>query len=105
MASRTSAIHTMEVGPPPKIAEMLTTAGHVAQGLIPLLLERITQYFPAASIYSPADHGYRGATNWPSMDKMMAAGKRVLLLSGIDYGSSMDALIFDKWVLILGPVP
>lgn len=75
----------------------------MAQGLIPLLLERITQYFPAASIYSPADHGDRGATDWPSMDEMMAAGKRVLLLSGEDYGTSMDALIFDKCVPNMGP--
>lgn len=60
------------------------------------MLERISAIFPVDSIYSPADHGSRGSSDWPSMDEMAAAGKRVLLLSGVDYGPSMVPLIFDK---------
>ena len=66
------------------------------QGLIPLLLRRITEIFPAATIYSPTDHGDRLGTDWPSMAEMEAAGKRLLLLSGVDYGMVMDPLIFDR---------
>lgn len=66
------------------------------QGLIPLMLQRISAIFPVGSIYSPADHGSRGSSDWPSIDDMAADGKRVLLLSGVDYGPLMQPLIFDK---------
>ena len=60
------------------------------------MLERISAIYPVDTIYSPADHGSRDSTDWPSIDEMAAAGKRVLLLSGVDYGPSMHPLIFDK---------
>ncbi len=41
----------------------------------------------------------RGAEDWPSMDQMLAAGKRVLLLSGVNYGAHMEPLIFKRYAL------
>ena len=60
------------------------------------MLQRISAIFPVDSVYSPADHGGRGSADWPSIDEMLAAGKRVLLLSGVDYGPVMNPLVFDK---------
>ena len=31
------------------------------------------------------------------MEEMLAAGKRVLLLSGVNYGAHMEPLIFKRW--------
>ena len=38
----------------------------------------------------------RGDDDWPSMDEMLAMGKRVLLLNGVQYGAHMQPLIFKK---------
>ena len=56
------------------------------QGLVPRLLAELEGAFPAASIYTPADHGARGTLDWPSMDELADAGKRVVVASAADYG-------------------
>lgn len=67
-----------------------------AQGLIPLLMSRITAHFPAEGIYTPPHHEAGGGGSWPAADAMVAAGRRLLLVSGVDYGPVMHPLIFLK---------
>lgn len=60
--------------------------------------------FPAGSIYMPADHVRRQALSgggnasaaWPSLNELVAGGKRVMFVSGQDYGPGMDGLLFSK---------
>ena len=53
---------------------------------MPRLLAELEAAFPAATIYTPADHGGRGTLDWPSMDELADAGKRVIVASAADYG-------------------
>ena len=53
---------------------------------MPRLLAELEAAFPAATIYTPADHAARGTLDWPSMDELAEAGKRVIVASAADYG-------------------
>ena len=65
---------------------------------MPRLLAELEAAFPAATIYTPADHGARGAFDWPSMDELADAGKRVVVASAADYGEVGPACLPD-WLL------
>jgi hypothetical protein len=56
------------------------------QGLVPQLLAELEAAFPAHTVYTPRDHGGRGALDWPSADALLDAGKRVIIASAADYG-------------------
>ena len=56
------------------------------QGLVPQLLAELEAAFPARTVYTPVDHGIRGALDWPSADALLDAGKRVVIASAADYG-------------------
>lgn len=66
------------------------------QGFLPKLLIEIRQAFPAAMLYTPADHGTRNASDWPSMGELVAAGKRVMVVSGVNYGADAAGVLFTK---------
>ena len=66
------------------------------QGFLPKLLIEIRQAFPAAMLYTPADHGGRNASDWPSMGELVAAGKRIMMVSGVDYGADAAGVLFTK---------
>ena len=65
------------------------------QGVVSTLLAEILSLYPAEQIFTPADLLGRGGV-WPSMDELVAAGKRVSFTSGTDYGTGMAPLIFDR---------
>ena len=65
----------------------------LCQGLVPRLLAEVEAAFPAATIYTPADHGARGTFDWPSMDALADAGKRVIVASAADYGEVGPAFL------------
>lgn len=53
---------------------------------MPRLLAELEAAFPATTVYTPADHSARGTFDWPSMDELVDAGKRVVVASAADYG-------------------
>lgn len=55
---------------------------------MPALLAEIEAAFGAGAIYTPLDHGARGAGDWPSMDEMADRGRRVIVASAADYGEA-----------------
>ena len=59
------------------------------------LLTEILSLYPAEQIFTPADLVIAGGL-WPSMDQLVAAGKRVSFTSGTDYGAAMAPIIFDR---------
>lgn len=67
------------------------------QGVLPRLLEQIQGAFPLATIYTPPEHAARANKKaWPSMDELLAEGKRVMFVSGEDYGPDMASLLFER---------
>ena len=69
--------------------------GDALQGVVSTLLSEILSLYPAEQIFTPTDLLGRGGV-WPSMDELVAAGKRVSFTSGTDYGTAMAPLIFDR---------
>ena len=67
------------------------------------LVHRIRNSSPSSSIelVLPLQVG-RGDEDWPSMEEMLAMGKRVLLLNGVNYGAHMQPLIFKRCVTMHG---
>ncbi|KAK9841564.1 hypothetical protein WJX74_007998 [Apatococcus lobatus] len=66
-----------------------------AWGVVSTLLTEILSLYPAEQIFTPADLLVAGGV-WPSMDQLVAAGKRVSFTSGTDYGTAMAPIIFDR---------
>ena len=66
------------------------------QGFLPKLLIAVRQAFPSAVLYTPADHGARNASDWPSMADLVTAGKRVMVVSGADYGADAAGVLFTR---------
>lgn len=66
------------------------------QGYLPQLLKEIQEAFPAGSIYTPADHASHSNASWPSMNDLLREGKRIMFVSGEDYGAPMTSLLFER---------
>ena len=66
------------------------------QGFLPQLLLEMKTAFPLETVFTPPEleDGHQGA--WPSMDALLAAGKRVLFVSGSSYGPLADAFMFNR---------
>lgn len=64
-------------------------------GLVGKLLDQILQVLPRESIFAPADLQALGS-GWPSMDALVGQGRRVMFVSGTDYGDDMAPLIFSR---------
>lgn len=65
------------------------------QDVVPVLLNLTLSVFPVESIWTPPELVLHGGT-WPSMNELVASGKRVMFVSGADYGLAMSELIFTK---------
>ena len=65
------------------------------QGKVPALLADFAQVFSTAQVFTPLDLANRGYA-WPSINDMVAEGKRVLVVSGVDYLTPMAPLIFSR---------
>ncbi|EIE27018.1 hypothetical protein COCSUDRAFT_83577 [Coccomyxa subellipsoidea C-169] len=65
-------------------------------GFLPQLMKEIQDGFPAGSIYTPPDHAKHGNVLWPSINDLLLDGKRVMFVSGEDYGPAMAPLIFER---------
>ena len=62
---------------------------------MPQLLLDFAQVFSIQEAFTPLDLAARNYT-WPSVDEMAAAGKRLLVVSGVDYLAPMAPLIFSR---------
>ena len=78
---------------------------YYAQGFLPNLLADLERAFPKGEIYTPRDHAAARRSVWPSTNKLVAAGKRVILVSSEDYGPGMAHLIFSKGHNAVGGPP
>lgn len=65
-------------------------------GKVGVLLDQVREIFPAQMIVTPQDFKSRYNRQWPSIDTMVAQGKRILLVSGTDYGQDMSSLVFPR---------
>ena len=68
----------------------------MGQGVLPELFLEIQLVFPLDTIFTPPEleSDYNGS--WPSIDQLSAAGKRVLFVTGADYGPDIDPFMFSK---------
>lgn len=65
------------------------------QDMVPALLNLTLSVFPVETIFTPPELGLIGGV-WPSIDDLVARGKRVMFVSGADYGPAMNTVIFTK---------
>ncbi len=65
------------------------------QDMVPVLLNLTLSVFPIDTIFTPPELLLIGGV-WPSMDELVARGKRVMFVSGADYGLAMNTVIFTK---------
>ena len=63
-------------------------------GKVGILVDLIKQYF-GDSVYTPVDYQKHGGF-MSSIEEMLKIGKRVLFMSGSDYGAEMNSTIFYK---------
>lgn len=63
--------------------------------MVPALLNLTLSAFPLDTIFTPPELGLIGGV-WPSIDELVARGKRVMFVSGADYGLAMNTVIFTK---------
>ncbi len=47
-------------------------------------------------LYTPKDHAARNASDWPSMAELVTAGRRVMVVSGADYGPDAADILFTR---------
>lgn len=47
-------------------------------------------------LYTPKEHAARSALDWPSMAQLVAEGRRVMVVSGADYGADAADLLFTR---------
>ena len=66
------------------------------QGVLPELFLEIQTVFPLDSIFTPVDLEKDHNGTWPTIDQLSAAGKRVLFVTGTDYGPVIDPYMFSK---------
>ncbi|KAL3139980.1 hypothetical protein ABBQ38_004267 [Trebouxia sp. C0009 RCD-2024] len=66
-----------------------------AWDMVPALLNLTQSVFPLETIFTPPELVLIGGV-WPSMDELVARGKRVMFVSGADYGLAMNTVIFTK---------
>lgn len=66
------------------------------QGVLPELFLEINSVFPLNAIFTPSDLLVDYNNTWPSIDTLSAAGKKVLFVTGYDYGPIIDPLMFSK---------
>ncbi len=66
------------------------------QEMVPNLLSRVQEVFPLEQIWTPPDmEGVQWT--WPSIDELVDVHKkRVMFLSGVDYGREMNGVVFSK---------
>ncbi|KAK9810142.1 hypothetical protein WJX72_005510 [[Myrmecia] bisecta] len=64
-------------------------------GFVPRLMSRIQEAFPLEIIFRPAELAALDG-QWPTTEHLLAQGKRIILVSGTDYGSAMTSLIFSR---------
>ena len=62
---------------------------------MPALLADFAQVFTTAEVFTPLDLAALG-NRWPSIQDMLAGGKRLLVVSGVDYLTPMAPLIFSR---------
>ncbi len=65
------------------------------QGVVDGLLEQILAVFDRDMIFSTADLAAHGGV-WPTLGDMLANGKRVLFISGANFGAEMEPLLFSR---------
>lgn len=63
---------------------------------MPTLLQEILSVFAADSILTPPELASRYHNHWPSMEQLMADGKRLVVVSLTDYGDEMAGLVFPR---------
>lgn len=63
--------------------------------MVPALLNLTLSVFALDTIFTPPELGLIGGV-WPSIDELVAKGKRVMFVSGADYGLAMNTVIFSK---------
>lgn len=66
------------------------------QGALPELFQEIQAVFPLEDIFTPTELQSEFNGSWPSIDRLSAGGKKVLFVTGYDYGPVIDALMFSK---------
>ena len=67
----------------------------IMQDMVPALLNLTLSSFSLETIFTPPELGLIGGV-WPSIDELVAWGKRVMFVSGADYGLAMNTVIFSK---------
>lgn len=67
-------------------------------GVVPSLIEDVLSAFPAEWIYTTEDRATAEATGagWPALEELVRSGRRLLLVSGADYGPAMEPLVFAR---------
>jgi hypothetical protein len=70
-------------------------------GVVGRLLEDILSVFPREWIFTTEDKAAWG-DEWPSQQQMLLAGKRLLFVSGYDYGQDMAPLVFSRGQTLCG---
>ncbi|GAB4815112.1 hypothetical protein N2152v2_002158 [Parachlorella kessleri] len=75
-------------------------------GVVEHLQTDIRSVFPPEMIFTTNDHAAHEAAHgngsWPSAATMVAAGKRLLLVSRADYGDPMRPLVFSRSATVCG---
>lgn len=66
--------------------------------MLPQLLQEIKRAFPLKTIFTPPELKHQFNNTWPSIDALSSLGKRVVFVTGYDYGPGIDAIMFSKYV-------
>ncbi len=61
-----------------------------------MLMQEILSVFPQDIILTPPELTTRYKDQWPSMQQLLADGKRVMIVSLTDYKDEMAGLIFPR---------
>lgn len=64
--------------------------------MLPKLIAEIQAEFPISTIFTPLELDTVYNNTWPSIDQLSSTGKRVLFVTGYDYGPAIDAIMFSK---------
>jgi len=63
---------------------------------LPELFLEIQLVFPMETIFTPVELEGEYNNTWPSIDQLSAAGKKVLFVTGADFGPLIDPIMFSK---------
>ncbi|ETO63129.1 hypothetical protein F444_19096 [Phytophthora nicotianae P1976] len=58
------------------------------------LLDYLKEYFPEEEILQPIELAY--GTKWPTIEELLRVGKRIVFMSGVDYFTYGEELLFVK---------